>query len=165
MAGSCVHGGEGGFSRQEYWSGLPCPPPGNLPDPETQPLSLCLLPWQVGSLPLAHLGSLIKNSIGYDLTFTQQILFNTYYIQGTLRIMNEKDIVVALWDKSVCSVSHVQVFATPWTVAHQAPLSIDFSRQEYWSRLPFLLPGDLPDPRIKPTSLNVSCIGRQILYH
>ena len=39
--------------------------------------------------------------------------------------------------------------ATPWTVAHQAPLSIKFSRHEYWSRLPFSPPGDLPNPGIK----------------
>ena len=42
--------------------------------------------------------------------------------------------------------------ATPWTVAFQAPLSMRFSRQGYWSGLPFLSPGDLPDPGIKPTS-------------
>ena len=42
--------------------------------------------------------------------------------------------------------------ATPWTVAHQAPLSIGFSRQEYWSGLPFLSPGNLPDPGIEPAS-------------
>ena len=41
----------------------------------------------------------------------------------------------------------------PWTVAHQAPLSMGFSRQEYWSGLPFLPPRDLPDPGIKPESL------------
>ena len=39
--------------------------------------------------------------------------------------------------------------ATPWTVAHQAPLSVEFSRQEYWSGLPFPSPGDLPDPGIE----------------
>ena len=44
-------------------------------------------------------------------------------------------------------------FVTPWTVAHQAPLSMGFPRQEYWSRLPFPPPGDLPDPGIKPMSL------------
>ena len=44
-------------------------------------------------------------------------------------------------------------FVTPWTVAHQAPLSMEFSRKEYWSRLPFLPPGDLPNPGIKPASL------------
>ena len=41
-------------------------------------------------------------------------------------------------------------FATPWTVARQAPLSMEFSRQEYWSELPFPPPGDLPDLEIKP---------------
>ena len=41
---------------------------------------------------------------------------------------------------------------TPWTVAHQAPLSMGFSRQEYWSGLPFPSPGDLPDPGIEPRS-------------
>ena len=43
-------------------------------------------------------------------------------------------------------LSCVRLFATPWTVAHKAPLSIGFSRQEYWSGLPFSPPGDLPDP-------------------
>ena len=55
---------------------------------------------------------------------------------------------------SVCSqsLSGVQLFVTPWTVAHQAPLSMGFSRQEYWSGLLFLPPGDLSDPGIKPMS-------------
>ena len=53
----------------------------------------------------------------------------------------------------VCqSLSRVQLFATPWTVAHQAPLSIGLSRQEHWSGLPFPPPRDLPNPGIKPTS-------------
>ena len=57
------------------------------------------------------------------------------------------------WRKSeVKSLSHVQLFATPWTVAYQAPLSMGFSRQECWSRLPFPSPGDLPDPGIEPRS-------------
>ena len=49
----------------------------------------------------------------------------------------------------VNSLSHVRLFATPWTVAYQAPLSTGFSRQEYWSGLLFLSPGDLPDPGIE----------------
>ena len=49
--------------------------------------------------------------------------------------------------------SHVQLFVAPRTVAHQAPLSMEFSRQEYLSELPFPPPGDLPDPGIRPTSL------------
>ena len=47
------------------------------------------------------------------------------------------------------SLSRVQLFATPWTVAYQASPSMGFSRQKYWSRLPFPAPGDLPDPGIK----------------
>ena len=46
----------------------------------------------------------------------------------------------------------VWLFVTPWTIAHQAPLSMGFSRQEYWSGLPFPSPGDLPDPGIEPRS-------------
>ena len=49
----------------------------------------------------------------------------------------------------VKSLSHIQLFATPWTVAYQALLSMGFSRQEYWSGLPFPSPGDLPDPGIE----------------
>ena len=45
-----------------------------------------------------------------------------------------------------------QLFAKPWTIACQAPLSIEFSRHEYWSGLPFLSPGDLPNPGIEPVS-------------
>ena len=47
-------------------------------------------------------------------------------------------------------LSRVQLSATPWTVAHQAPLSMGFPRQEYWTGLPFPLPGDLSDPGIEP---------------
>ena len=50
------------------------------------------------------------------------------------------------------SLSHVRLFVTPWTVAHLAPLSMEFSRQEYWSGLPFPSPGALPDPGIQPGS-------------
>ena len=59
-------------------------------------------------------------------------------------------------------LSHDQLFATPWTVACQAPLCMGFPRQEYWSELPCPTPGDLPDPGIEPV---ISCTGRQIPYH
>ena len=52
----------------------------------------------------------------------------------------------------VKSLSHVRLFATPWTVAHEAPPSIEFSRQEVWSGLPFPSPGDLPSPGIESRS-------------
>ena len=50
----------------------------------------------------------------------------------------------------VKSLSRVRLFAILWTVAHQTPQSMGFSRQEYWSELPFPSPGDLPDPGIEP---------------
>ena len=49
----------------------------------------------------------------------------------------------------VLLLTHVRLFVTPWTVAHQAPLSMGFSREEYWNGLSFLFPGDLPDPGIE----------------
>ena len=49
-------------------------------------------------------------------------------------------------------LSRVPLFATSWTVAYQAPLSMGFSRQKYWSGLPFSSPGNLPDPGIEPRS-------------
>ena len=52
----------------------------------------------------------------------------------------------------VCSLSGTWLFTTPWTVARQAPLSLGFPRQEYWSGLPFPSPGDLPNSGIKPSS-------------
>ena len=55
--------------------------------------------------------------------------------------------------------SHVLLFVTPWTVAHQAPLSMGFSRQEYWSGLPYLPPGDLPDPGIDLASLTSAALA------
>ena len=66
--------------------------------------------------------------------------------------------VQACWVASVMSGS-----ATLRTVAHQAPLSMGFSRQGYWSGLPCPPPGDLPNPGIEPTSLKSTCIGRWVL--
>ena len=61
----------------------------------------------------------------------------------------------------VSVTSRVQLFVTPWTMAHQAPLPMGFSRQEYWSGLPFPFPGDLPNQGTEPHLLHC----RQILYH
>ena len=68
---------------------------------------------------------------------------------------------------STCMLDHfryVQLFVTLQTVACQAPLSMGFFKQEYWSGLPCPPPGDLPNPGIKPESY-ISCIGRRVLYH
>ena len=64
-----------------------------------------------------------------------------------ITLMAEKEKV------KVKSLGHAWLFATPWTVAYQAPLSMEFSRQEYWSGSPFPSPGDLPDPGIELGSL------------
>ena len=59
------------------------------------------------------------------------------------------------------SLSHVRLFATPWTVAYQVTLSMEFSRQEYWDGLPFPSPGNLSDPGIEPTSFeSAALVGR-----
>ena len=50
-------------------------------------------------------------------------------------------------------LSHVKVFMAPWAMAHKAPLPMEYSRQEYWSGIPFPIPGNLPDPGIQPASL------------
>ena len=101
-----------GFSRQEYWSGLLFPSPGDLPDPgvelRSSALQVDFLPSEPPGKPTCMYGGLVAKSC---LTL-----------------------------------------ATPWTVACQTPLSMGFSRQEYWSGLPFPSPGDLPDPGIKPWS-------------
>ena len=63
------------------------------------------------------------------------------------------NVIYKLSHSKVKSLSHVRLFVTLWTVAYQASPSMGFSGQEYWSRLPFPSPGDLPDPGIKPRSL------------
>ena len=59
------------------------------------------------------------------------------------------------------SLKCVLLFVTPWTVAHQAPLSVGFSRQEYWSGLPCPPPGHLPDPGMEPVSLMSPALARE----
>ena len=68
---------------------------------------------------------------------------------------SSKSHVIIYIDKYICicilkSLSHVRLFVTPWTVVYQAPQSMEFSRQEYWSGLPFPSPEDLPNSGIEP---------------
>ena len=74
-----------------------------------------------------------------------------YYLYSSysLLILLNTNIIESL-KVNVKFLSSVRLFATPWTVAYQAPPSMGFSRQEYWSGLPFPSPGDLPDPGIEP---------------
>ena len=97
-----------GFPRQEYWSGLPFPSPGDLPDPEIKPT------------PPAVAGRV----------FTTEPPGKPY-----LRTC-------------ACMLRRVPLLVTPWTVACQTPLSMGFSRQDYWNVLPCPPPGNLPNPGI-----------------
>ena len=75
---------------------------------------------------------------------------NTEDFQASETIL--QNIIVETYHYEVKSLSRVRLFVTPWTVAYQAPPSMGFSRQEYWSGVPFPSPGDLPKPGIKPSS-------------
>ena len=107
-----------GFSRQEYWSMLPGPPPGDLPDSGIEQASL-MAPALAGRF--------------FTTSATWEAHFNSLKVKVKL-------------------LSRVRLSATPWTVAHQAPRSMGFSRQEYWRGLPFPSPGDLPNPGIESGS-------------
>ena len=73
-------------------------------------------------------------------------------VMSLLFNMLSRLVVTFLPRSKVKSFSCVRLFVTPWTVAYQAPWSVGFSRQEYWSGLPFPFPGDLPNPGIEPRS-------------
>ena len=91
----------------------------------------------------ADLGLAVNWLLSLLAHFSFILLFDKYashYVPDTVLVSEAK------------SFSHVQLFATPWTVAYQAPPSMGFSRQECWSGLPFPSPGDLPDPGIEPGS-------------
>ena len=64
----------------------------------------------------------------------------------------------------ICCFTSVQLFATPWPIAHQVPLSMEFSREEYWSGLPCPPSGDLQDPRIESQSLQSPAVAGGVLY-
>ena len=74
--------------------------------------------------------------------------FIPHYVNDT-----QKGLMLCSIKVKVKWFSHAQLFGTPWTVAYQASLSMGFSRQEYWSGLPFPPPGDLPNPGIESRSL------------
>ena len=160
-----------GFHRQVYWSRLPFPTPGDLPDLGTEPR---LLRWQVGSVPLSHQWSppeccfaliwitlhcrikwasqevlVVKNSPtsagGHGNLLKYSCLENPMdrrawqATMGLQRVWHD-------WSNLACT--HVGLN----TIPHQAPLSIEFSRQENYSGLQFLSLGDLPNPESEPRS-------------
>ena len=120
--GSSVHG-----IFQEYWSRLTFCPPGDLPDPVTEP-TICCIVGGFFTTSLSHQGS------------PMYICMMCIYINTHTHMC-----------MCMHGVSHVWLFVSPWTVACQAPLFMEFSRQEYWREISYPLPGYLPDPGIKPT--------------
>ena len=97
--------------------------------------NLCLLHWQTDCILLSHQGS----PSSWILIWEGK--------REMFKVVTEK-----YYKCFLCVLSHVRLFVTPWTIACQASLSMEFSRQEYWSGLPFPLPGDLSNSGIKPMS-------------
>ena len=86
------------------------------------------------------------------LTWNKVILIRVEISRRIEWILGVKIWRTWIWISSVQLLSRVWLFVTPWTVDYQAPLSMEFSRQKYWSGSPVPSPGDLPDPRIKSRS-------------
>ena len=85
--------------------------------------------------------------------FNMPILGDDIYISNGMHVCVRVCVCVCVRVHMHATLSCVWLFATSWTVACQAPLSMGFPRLEYWGGLPFPTPGDLPDPGIEPTSL------------
>ena len=128
------------FSRQKYWSGLPCVPPGDLPTPGgprdgTSLVSTAPAPGK------CHPGG----------TWEAHILRKA---QSCLHRITRL-FLCSYWKGTCQSLSHIQLFVTPWTVARQVHPCMGFSRRDYWSGLPCPPPRDLPHPGIEPSSLSL----------
>ena len=134
------------FSRKEYWSGLPCPPPGDLPSPGIEPRSLALqadsLPSKPPGKPHMHTAAAAAavKSLQSCPTLCDPIDSSPpgSSVPGILQARTQEWVAIFFsnawkWKVKVKSLSRVRLFETPWTAAHQAPLSMGFSRQEYWS--------------------------------
>ena len=168
-----------GFSRQEYWSGMPLPSPYQTIEyiyfmldffhsifffVKFYPDSLFILNtvWY-SNVQICHclcilllwyiwvVSDLKLLKCWYECSYT---CLSDYICTCILSWIYRRSEITKSWKWSheVKSLSLVWLFATPWTVAYQAPPSLGFSRQEYWSGLPFPSPGDLPNPGIEPGS-------------
>ena len=124
------------FSRQEYWSKLPFPSPGDLPYPGIKPRSPAL---QGNSLPTVVLK---KSGHLHDWNRTIPMKLGT-----------------VSWVLS--NFTRFQLFAHPWTIVCPISLSVGFSRQEYWNCLPCPPPGDLPNPGIQSATLTSPVLAGQ----
>ena len=138
-----------GFSRQEYWSGLPFPSPGDLPNPGIEPVSPTL---QADALPSEPPGKpknvstylLISAAVAKSLQSCSTLCDPIdgsppgSHVPGILQARTLEWVAISFssagkWKVKVKLLSHVWLFPTPWTAAYQAPTSMAFSRQEYWS--------------------------------
>ena len=133
-----------GFPRQEYWSGLPLPSPMYVCIlSHFSRVQLCVTLWTAAhQAPLSTGFSWQESWSGLPFPSAWHSL---PFAPGSLSLVQPFLLVQLL--------SHVWLSVALWTVGCQAPLSMRFSRQEYWSRLPFPTPGDLLDPRIKFVTL------------
>ena len=93
-----------------------------------------------------------NHSLNFSYPCLNFLINKVLYSWLQLHILKLHLIIHLRKEKKAKSLSHVRLFATPWTIAYEAPPSMGFSRQEYWSGLPFPSLGDLPDPGIKPGS-------------
>ena len=118
-----------------------------------------IISWQIDGenvetvIDFIFLGSKITVNGDCSHKVKRLLLFGIKAMTNLDSILKSRDITLptkVLLVKKEKSLSHVQLFVTPWTVAYQAPQSMKFSRQEYWSGLPSPSPGDLPNPGIKP---------------
>ena len=129
------------FSRQEYWSGLPFPPPGDLPDPEVEPESL-MSPALAGRFFTTSttwndiVPTVSHNKDKDERKRCEQKVQSIHMVRIINNFQHSKGDIMRGNAQSL-SHCHVQFFAAPWIVALKAPLSMEFSRQEYWSGLPF----------------------------
>ena len=157
-----------GVSRQEYRSRLPFPSPVDLPDPGIECGSPALQavalpsepPYPHCPLKELQLSILLSGAISIISIFLKQ----TYLCPIYWLFFGFKYYLLSShhgwWELASVNFLHLSnpnasfsSFLTPWTtVVYQAPLSMEFSKQEYWSGLPFPSPGDLPDPGIEPGS-------------
>ena len=131
-----------GFPRQEYWSGLTFPSPGNLPNAGIKPGSPALQKSSAAAKLLQSCPTLCDPVDGSPPDSA---------VLGILQARTLEWVAISFsnavkWKVKVKPFSRVQLVATPWTAAHQAPPSMGFSRQEYWSGVP------LPSPISKLTT-------------
>ena len=128
-----------GFSRQEHWSGLPSPSPRH--EGKKWKWSRSVVSDKVW-LSLNSWYSVDQQSHSLMLSFVKVPQ------EGLTTFLSYYNPQMLLFSHSVMSNS----FVTPWTLPHQAPLPMGFSRWDYWSGLPFPVPGCLPDPEMEPMS-------------